>query len=37
MPFRQSTEKLYEWGCHEGNYHIMTGMLSAARSQEKRD
>ena len=27
---------LYEWACHEGNFHIMTGMLSAARAQEQR-
>ena len=37
MPLKRSTEKLYEWACHEGNFHIMTGMLSAARAQEQRD
>ena len=35
MPMKQSNQRLYEWACHEGNYHIMTGMLSAARSQER--
>ena len=35
MPLKQSDVRLYEWACHEGNYHIMTGMLSAARSQER--
>jgi hypothetical protein len=37
MPLRQSNERLYEWACHEGNFHIMSGMLSAARSQERRE
>ena len=36
MPLKQSTENLYEWACHEGNFHIMTGMLSAARAQEQQ-
>jgi len=35
MPLKQSNERLFEWACHEGNYQIMTGMLSAARSQER--
>jgi hypothetical protein len=35
MPLKSSNARLYEWACHEGNYHIMTGMLSAARSQER--
>jgi hypothetical protein len=35
MPLKQSGDKLYEWACHEGNFHIMTGMLSAARAQEQ--
>ena len=35
MPMKQSNQRLYEWACHEGNYHIMIGMLSAARSQER--
>jgi hypothetical protein len=33
MPLKQSAEALYEYACHEGNYHILTGMLSAARVQ----
>src|SRR5688572_26618440 len=37
MPLKQSAERLYEAACHEGNFHIMTGMLSAARAQEQRD
>jgi hypothetical protein len=37
MPLKRSTETLYESACHEGNFHIMTGMLSAARAQEQRD
>ena len=36
MPLKQSREKLYESACHEGNLHIMTGMLSAARTQEQQ-
>ena len=36
MPLKRSTENLYEWACHEGNFHIMTGMLSAARAQEQQ-
>ena len=36
MPLKQSTASLYEWACHEGNFHIMTGMLSAARAQEQQ-
>jgi hypothetical protein len=34
MPLKQSAQALYEYACHEGNYHILTGMLSAARVQE---
>jgi hypothetical protein len=36
LPLKQSHEKLYESACHEGNFHIMTGMLSAARAQEQQ-
>jgi hypothetical protein len=36
MPLKRSAENLYEWACHEGNFHIMTGMLSAARAQERQ-
>jgi hypothetical protein len=37
MPLKRSNEKLYESACHEGNFHIMTGMLSAARAQERKE
>jgi hypothetical protein len=36
MPLRLRNEQLYESACHEGNYHIMLGMLSAARAQENQ-
>ena len=35
MPLKQTDQMLYEYACHEGNYHILTGMLSAARAQEQ--
>ena len=35
MPLRPSNERLYEWACHEGNFHIMSGMLAGARAQER--
>jgi hypothetical protein len=35
MPLRPSNERLYEWACHEGNFHIMSGMLKGARAQER--
>ena len=31
MPLRQRQETLYEFACHEGNYHIMSGMLVGAQ------
>jgi hypothetical protein len=31
MPLRQRNETLYEFACHEGNYHIMSGMLLGAQ------
>jgi hypothetical protein len=31
MPLKRSREPLFESACHEGNYEIMSGMLSAAR------
>jgi len=34
MPMRQRQETLYEYACHEGNYHLMKGMLDGARVQE---
>ena len=33
MPLKFTTEPLYESACHEGNYEIMRGLLSAARAQ----
>jgi hypothetical protein len=36
MPLRLRNELLYEWACHEGNYEMMFGMLSAARAQENQ-
>lgn len=32
---KQSNDKIYEYGCHEGNYYTMEGMLGAARADEK--
>ena len=34
MPLRQRNESLYEFACHEGNYHIMSGMLVGAQKQQ---
>lgn len=34
MPLRLTAEPLFESACHEGNYEIMRGMLSAARAQD---
>lgn len=33
MPLRQRQETLYEFACHEGNFHIMSGMLVGAQKQ----
>jgi hypothetical protein len=33
---KQTRDTLYEYACHEGNYHTMLGMLGAARATEKR-
>ena len=35
MPLRQRQETLYEFACHEGNYHIMSGMLLGAQRQSQ--
>jgi hypothetical protein len=32
---KQSQAKIYEFACHEGNYHTMSGMLAGARAEEK--
>ena len=34
MPLRARQETLYEFACHEGNYHIMSGMLVGAQKQQ---
>ncbi len=34
MPLRRTTEKLYEFACHEGNLPML-GMLTAARAEEQ--
>jgi hypothetical protein len=33
MPLRERKESLFEFACHEGNYHIMSGMLVGAQKQ----
>jgi hypothetical protein len=35
LSFNASSDALYEYACHEGNY-AMTGILAGAREQEKR-
>jgi hypothetical protein len=37
MPMRARQETLYEFACHEGNYHIMSGMLVGARAQQEAE
>lgn len=34
MPMNKTTERIYEYACHEGNYG-MTGILSGSRADEK--
>lgn len=34
MPLQRREETLYEFACHEGNFHIMRGMLEGARAQQ---
>ena len=43
MPFKQSNERLYEWACHEGNFHNGqprgrpgAGALIRAKSSSRR-
>ena len=31
LPLQRRQEMLYEFGCHEGNYHLMRGVLDGAR------
>ena len=35
MPLKQTDVKLYEYACHEGNDGIISGMLRAARADER--
>jgi hypothetical protein len=35
-PWRATTEQLYEYACHEGNY-AMSNVLSGARVREKEE
>lgn len=35
MPLKASTEKLYEYACHEGNGEILSGILRASRADER--
>jgi hypothetical protein len=35
MTLRRLDQPIYEFACHEGNYHIMRGMLSGARAEEQ--
>jgi hypothetical protein len=37
MPLRQRSDRLFEFACHEGNFHIMSGMLAGARVQEEAE
>ncbi|MEO5742217.1 MAG: photosynthetic reaction center cytochrome c subunit family protein [Vicinamibacterales bacterium] len=32
---RRTQDKIYEYACHEGNYHTMEGILGAARADER--
>jgi hypothetical protein len=32
LPLQRRQELLYEFACHEGNYHLMRGMLDGARA-----
>jgi hypothetical protein len=32
---KQSQENLYESACHEGNHHIVGGILARARAEER--
>jgi hypothetical protein len=37
MPMRSRQETLYEFACHEGNYHIMSGMLVGSQVQQEAE
>jgi hypothetical protein len=34
LPMRKSSDPLYEYACHEGNYALQ-GVLAGARAEEK--
>jgi hypothetical protein len=35
LPMAKTTDQIFEYACHEGNY-AMTGILRGARSGEQR-
>ena len=35
LPLQRRQEMLYEFACHEGNYHLMRGMLDGARVERE--
>jgi hypothetical protein len=35
MPLKQTTQALYEYACHEGNFTLMTGVLAGAHVNDK--
>jgi hypothetical protein len=37
MPMKARQETLYEFACHEGNYHIMAGMLVGSQVQQEAE
>jgi len=37
MPMRSRQETLYEFACHEGNYHIMSGMLVGSQVERETE
>jgi hypothetical protein len=37
MPMRQRQETLYQYACHEGNDHLMKGMLDGSRVQREAE
>ena len=32
---KQTEDRMYEYACHEGNHHVVGGILAGARSEEK--
>jgi hypothetical protein len=37
MPLQRRDETLYEFACHEGNFHIMRGMLDGSRLEQEAE